>query len=138
MRVSNSYPLAAPIGDLVFGYGITIGSGRDSPGWHMWYGRGKPVHLCRHFCVIRMRLVLALVLLALAACTESSVSRIDSRTFSIESAGIPGGSDAPNRRLAERVCPGGDRVVDQTVHRNTPDRARDEPGVFTNWTIRCL
>jgi hypothetical protein len=85
-----------------------------------------------------MRALVWLALLFLAACTESSVSRIDSRTFSIESAGVPGGSEAPNRRLAERVCPGGYRVVGQEVHRNTPDRARVEPGVFTNWTIRCL
>jgi hypothetical protein len=77
-------------------------------------------------------------LLLLTACTESSISRLDSRTFLIESPGIPGGSDAPNRRLAERACPEGYRVVDQTVHRNTPDRAHNEPGVFTNWTIRCL
>lgn len=85
-----------------------------------------------------MRALLPLALLLVAACSEASVSKIDSRTFLIESAGVPGGSDAPNRRLAERVCPGGYRVVDQAVHRNTPDRARDEPGVFTNWTIRCL
>ena len=82
--------------------------------------------------------MLFLVLLGMVACSEASISRVDSRTYTIESAGIPGGSDAPNRRLAERVCPGGYRVVDQAVHRNTPDRARDEPGVFTNWTIRCL
>jgi hypothetical protein len=85
-----------------------------------------------------MRALLPLALLFLAACTEASVSRIDSRTFVIESGGIPGGSEGPNRRLAERVCPGGYRVVDQSVHRNTPDRGRDEPGVFTNWTIRCI
>ena len=85
-----------------------------------------------------MRVFLLIAVLALCACTESSVSRVDSRTFVIESAGIPGGSSAPNRRLAERVCPGGYRVVDQTVHQNTPDRARDSPGIFTNWTIRCL
>jgi hypothetical protein len=85
-----------------------------------------------------MRPLLLIAMLALAACTESSISRIDSRTFTIESAGIPGGSEAPNRRLAERVCPGGYRVMDKTVHQNTPDRARDEPGTFTNWTIRCL
>jgi hypothetical protein len=81
---------------------------------------------------------LLIATLALAACTESSISKIDSRTYSIESAGIPGGSEAPNRRLAERVCPGGYRVVEKKVHQNTPDRARDEPGIFTNWTIRCL
>jgi hypothetical protein len=85
-----------------------------------------------------MRAFLLLGLLCLAACTEASLSKIDSRTFRIESGGIPGGSEAPNRRLAERACPGGYRVVDQEVHRGTPDRARDEPGVFTNWTIRCL
>jgi hypothetical protein len=87
-----------------------------------------------------MRPLLLIALLALAACSpsESSVSKIDSRTFVIESAGIPGGSETPNRRLAERVCPGGYRVMDKTVHQGTPDRARDEPGTFTNWTIRCL
>ena len=85
-----------------------------------------------------MRPFLVIVILALTACTESSISRVDSRTFTIGSAGIPGGSEAPNRRLAERVCPGGYRVVDKTVHQNTPDRYRDEPGIFTNWTIRCL
>ena len=86
-----------------------------------------------------MRRLLLLVTLALAACAqESSLSKIDSRTFVIESAGIPGGAEAPNRRLAERVCPGGYRVIDKTVHQNSPDRARDEPGIFTNWTIRCL
>lgn len=85
-----------------------------------------------------MRALLLLALLLSAACTEASVSRIDSRTFVIESGGVPGGSDAPNRRLAERVCPSGYRVMDQTVHRNSPDRASEEPGVFTNWKIRCL
>jgi hypothetical protein len=85
-----------------------------------------------------MRLLLTIAILAVAACTESSISRIDSRTFLIESAGIPGGSDAPNRRLAERVCPEGYRVMDRTVHQGTPDRYRDAPGIFTNWTIRCL
>jgi hypothetical protein len=85
-----------------------------------------------------VRALLLLALLLSAACTEASVSRIDSRTFVIESGGVPGGSDAPNRRLAERVCPSGYRVMDQTVHRNSPDRASEEPGVFTNWKIRCL
>jgi hypothetical protein len=86
-----------------------------------------------------MRRLLLIVMLTLAACSaESSFSKIDSRTYLIESAGIPGGSEAPNRRLAERVCPGGYRIIDKAVHRNTPDRAHEEPGVFTNWTIRCL
>ncbi len=85
-----------------------------------------------------MRLLLLIAMLVLAACTESSISRIDSRTFLIESAGIPGGAEGPNRRLAERVCPGGYRVMDKTAHQNTPDRYREEPGTFINWTIRCL
>jgi hypothetical protein len=89
-----------------------------------------------------MRGLLPLILLPLlltAACTEASISKIDSRTFVIESPPVPGGSDAPNRRLAARVCPGGYRVMEQTSHQNTPDRARDYPGAtFTNWTIRCL
>ncbi len=85
-----------------------------------------------------MPAVLLLALLALAGCTESSLSRIDDRTFSIQSSGVPGGSDAPNRRLAERVCPKGYRVLDQVAHRGTPDRYVEEPGVYTTWTIRCL
>ena len=102
--------------------------------------RRDQVHRSPRFNLVckSMRASLLIAALALAGCTESSISRIDSRTFLIESAGIPGGSEAPNRRLAERVCPGGYRVVDKTVHQGTPDRARDEPGVFTNWTIRCL
>jgi hypothetical protein len=92
----------------------------------------------QRFAQAEMRFLLMIAMLALAACTESSISRIDSRTFRIESAGIPGGSEAPNRRLAERACPAGYRVMDRTVHQGTPDRARDAPGIFTNWTIRCL
>ena len=103
--------------------------------------RRNRVHPCRYRNLLRqakMRPFLLISMLALAACTESSISRIDSRTFQIESPGIPGGSEAPNRRLAERVCPGGYRVVDETRHQGTPDRYRDAPGIFTNWTIRCL
>jgi hypothetical protein len=83
-------------------------------------------------------ILLMALLLGVAGCTEATMSKLDSRTFKIDSGGIPGGSDAPNRRMAERACPGGYRVLDQEVHRGTPDRARDEPGVFTTWTIRCL
>lgn len=87
---------------------------------------------------MRILLLLAL-LLPLSACIQPTLSKIDYRTYKIESGGIPGGSDAPNRRLAERVCPGGYRVLDQSSHQNSPDRARDEIGdVFTTWTVRCL
>jgi hypothetical protein len=82
--------------------------------------------------------LLLLTLLALTGCTQPSLSKVDYRTYRIDSGGIPGGSDAPNRRLAEQVCPNGYRVIDETVHRNTPDRYEEEPGVFTSWTIRCL
>ncbi len=86
-----------------------------------------------------MRVSLLLIAtLALSGCIQPSLSKIDYRTYKIDSGGVPGGSDAPNRRLAEQVCPNGYRVLDESVHRNTPDRARDEPGVFTTWTVRCL
>ena len=82
--------------------------------------------------------LLLLTLLVLAGCIQPTLSKIDSRTYKIDSGGIPGGSDAPNRRVAEQVCPNGYRVLNEISHQNTPDRARDEPGVFTTWTIRCL
>jgi hypothetical protein len=50
-------------------------------------------------------------LLVMSACVQPSLSKIDYRTFKIDSGGIPGGSDAPNRRLAEQVCPNGYRVL---------------------------
>ena len=86
-----------------------------------------------------MRYLLVLALLPLvAACTQASATRIDNRTFSIDGPGIAGGSPAPNRRLARRLCPGGYRVLSQQELRNTPDKASEEPGTFTNWTIRCI
>jgi hypothetical protein len=86
-----------------------------------------------------MRVVFVLSVLALAGCVQPTISKIDYHTYRIESGGIPGGSDAPNRRLAEQVCPNGYRVMDETSHQNTPDRARDEIGdTFTTWTVRCL
>jgi hypothetical protein len=85
-----------------------------------------------------MRPLLLLTLLSLAACVQPTVSKIDYRTYAIGSGAIPGGSDAPNRRLAEQVCPGGYRVLGQSVRNASPDRARDEIGVTTDWTIRCL
>jgi hypothetical protein len=85
-----------------------------------------------------MRVFAMIALLALAACTQATASRLDDRTFRVEGPGIPGGSDAPNRRLATRLCPNGYRVLDSIERRNTPDNYRDEPGVFTIWTIRCV
>ena len=78
-------------------------------------------------------------LIFLAGCIQPQVSRIDARTFVIDNGGVANGSSAPNRRLAEQLCPNGYRVLDETVHRNGPDRYRTERGfVFTSWTIRCL
>jgi hypothetical protein len=76
--------------------------------------------------------------LAIAGCTQANVTELGNRTFHIEGPGIPGGSTVPNQRLAARVCPNGYRVLDRIVRNNTPDGYSQEPGVFTNWTIRCI
>ncbi|MGH7045731.1 MAG: hypothetical protein ACREE2_04990 [Stellaceae bacterium] len=86
---------------------------------------------------MRPLLLLPLVL-ALVSCTGATLTKLDYRTYQIQSDAIPGGSDAPNRRVAAQVCPGGYRVMQRIASNNTPDRARDMPGVFTTWTIRCL
>src|SRR5271169_2949878 len=75
------------------------------------------------FAWTEMRILLLLTLLSLAACIQPSLTKIDYRTYKIDSGGVPGGSDAPNRRLAEQVCPNGYRVLDESAHQNTPDRA---------------
>jgi hypothetical protein len=87
-----------------------------------------------------MRQVVVLVgaVLLLAACTEATASRVDERTFKID--GPPMGivSDAPNQRVASRLCPKGYRVLETTTHKGGPDRATDEQNPMTSWTIRCL
>jgi hypothetical protein len=87
-----------------------------------------------------MRSLAVIALLALAACTQATASRIDDRTFTINGPGIPGGSDAPNRRLAARLCPNGYRVLDSVDRRGSPDGYADNDigDTFTNWTIRCI
>lgn len=85
----------------------------------------------------RLPLCLAAAL-AIAGCTKATVTELGNRTFHIEGPGIPGGSSVPNQRLAARVCPDGYRVLHKTVRYNSPDGYSEEPGVFTNWTIRCL
>jgi hypothetical protein len=87
---------------------------------------------------MRRLLLLATLLLApgaLACCgaMQSSATKLDDRTFKIEGPGVPGGAEAPNRRTAERVCPGGYRVLDSTRFKVDPAE-----GTFTNWVIRCL
>jgi hypothetical protein len=78
------------------------------------------------------------MLLALAGCAEATANRIGDRTFRIDGPGLAAESPRPNQRVAERLCPKGYRVLDETIRRNTPDGGRDEPGMFTNWTIRCI
>jgi hypothetical protein len=76
-----------------------------------------------------------LALTGLASCgpLQSSATKVDDRTYKIEGPGVPGGAEAPNRRLAARLCPGGYRVVDSLRFKRDPDE-----GTYTNWTIRCL
>ena len=77
---------------------------------------------------------LLLLVAGLVACTaQSQATKIDDRTYRIEGPGVPGGAEAPNRRLAERVCPGGYRVLDSTRFKRDVGE-----GTFTNWVIRCL
>jgi hypothetical protein len=82
--------------------------------------------------------ILCGALLLLAACTEATASRVDERTFKIEGPGLGIVSDAPNRRLATRLCPKGYRVLDSASHRGGPDRATDNADIMTIWTIRCI
>ena len=79
------------------------------------------------------RLVLAPLLLLVACTAQSQATKIDDRTYRIEGPGVPGGAEAPNRRLAERVCPRGYRVLDSTRFKRDVGE-----GTFTNWVIRCL
>jgi len=76
-----------------------------------------------------------LMLAGLASCTamQSSATKVDDRTYKIEGPGVPGGAEAPNRRTASRICPGGYRVLDSTNFKR--DQAE---GTYTNWVIRCL
>jgi hypothetical protein len=85
-----------------------------------------------------MRPLLLLAVLLLAACTEATASRVDDRTYRVEGPGIPGGSEGPNRRLANRLCPKGYRVVDSETHKGGLDRATDDQNDMTVWTIRCI
>ena len=86
-----------------------------------------------------MRAASLLFLVFLAGCVTPSASRIDARTFVIDNGGVATGSSAPNRRLAQELCPNGYRVLDTSSHRNGPNLYRTENGfIWTYWTIRCL
>lgn len=83
-------------------------------------------------------LILVLAVLLLAACTEATASRIDERTFRIEGPQMGIASDAPNQRIASRLCPRGYRVVDSVSQKGGPDRVTDSTDAMTIWTIRCI
>ena len=88
-------------------------------------------------------LLMAILLLAPTALTccspmSSSATKVDDRTFKIEGPGVPGGAAAPNRRLAERICPGGYRVLDSERFKTSSGQFGDSSVTYTNWTIRCL
>ena len=85
-----------------------------------------------------MRRLFVLALLLLAACTQSSASRVDARTFRIESPPMADGGNAANRLLAARVCPKGYYVVNSESSRGGPDRAVDAGDPVTVWTVRCI
>ena len=88
-----------------------------------------------------MRYLLPLAALALAACAgnDAQMTRIDARTFKIESPEVPGGSTTPNRRLAQQLCPNGYRLLNEDAHKGGPDRADfQEQNITTVWVVRCL
>jgi hypothetical protein len=85
-----------------------------------------------------MRSAIFLVVLALAACTEATASRLDERTFKIQGPELGTATDAPNQRLANRLCPRGYRVLDSESHRGGTDRVTDSTDIMTVWTIRCI
>ena len=85
--------------------------------------------------MLRLAFVAFLLLasVGLTACTEAFGSRLDERTFRIEGPEVPGGSEAPNRRLAEKLCPKGYRVLEESRTKSEPNS-----GIGTTWTVRCL
>jgi hypothetical protein len=83
-------------------------------------------------------LVMVFVALLVAACTQATASRVDERTFRIDGPAMGIVSDAPNQRLANRLCPKGYRVLDSSTHAGGPDRATDSTDRMTVWTIRCI
>ncbi len=79
------------------------------------------------------------VALAIAGCASTTVNKVDYRTFTVQDTGVPGGSSAPDRRVAAQLCPSGYRVLDERIRNGTRDGYSEDRGeVFTSWTIRCL
>jgi hypothetical protein len=84
---------------------------------------------------MRCLFLLPLALLALTACSESQATRIDYRTYRIEGPPTPGGDTGANRRLGNRLCPNGYRVLDES--RDRPDPT-GQLGISMVWTIQCI
>jgi hypothetical protein len=91
---------------------------------------------------MRYWLPLSLVVVLLAGCggpNQADAVRIAERTYRIESPPIAGGATAPNQRLAQQLCPGGYRVLDDKAHKGGLDRADwYEQGTTTIWVVKCL
>jgi hypothetical protein len=89
-----------------------------------------------------MRYLLPLLAVLLAGCggvNQSEASRIGEGTYRIISPEIAGGAEAPNRRLAQQLCPGGYRKLDEQAHKGGADRAiYDQQNITTIWTIKCI
>jgi hypothetical protein len=85
-----------------------------------------------------MRPAIFLVPLLLAACSQATASRVDERTFKVQGPELGTASDAPNQRLANRLCPKGYRVLDSQSHKGGTDRVTDSTDITTVWTIRCI
>ena len=84
-------------------------------------------------------LAFSVIIFAVAGCTQATVSKLDYRTYQVEDFGVPGGSTAPDRRVAGQICPNGYRVLNQLVRHGTQDGvSEDRFEDFTQWTIRCL
>jgi len=91
----------------------------------------------RHLFLAAILLLAPLVLVSCGSATKAGATKIDDRTYRVEGPEVPGGAEAPNRRTAERVCPGGYRVLDST---RSKEGCSDgcSSGISTNWVIRCL
>jgi len=91
---------------------------------------------------MRYWLPLSLVAVLLAGCggpNEAEAVRIGERTFRIESPAIAGGAVGPNQRLAQKLCPSGYRVLNETANKGGLDRADwYEHGETTIWVVKCI
>jgi hypothetical protein len=86
-------------------------------------------------------LLLLLAVGLLVGCTgnQADFTRIGDRTFRIEGPPIAGGAEGPVRRVAEQVCQGGYRLLNQEAHKGGPDRADfREFNTTTVWVVKCL